>query len=356
MQLVENITMTEAKTVIQAIQWTGEGLRLLDQRLLPFEESYLLAKLSGDVATAIRNMQVRGAPAIGISAAYAVALSVRTHLQHPDWWERVQQDMSELGHARPTAINLDWALVRMAKVIEGFHENVNDELVSALLTEAERIHQEDVSANLHMAEAGVTLLPEGVRVLTHCNTGALATGGHGTALGVIRTAWAENKLAHVYAGETRPWLQGSRLTAWELQREEIPATLLCDGAAASLMQQGLVDWVIVGADRIVANGDVANKIGTYSLAVLARHHGLKFMVVAPTSTVDMSIAKGADIPIEHRPATEILCIGDDQEKLSGIDGWNPGFDITPAELIDYIVTETSTVVEPDRQKMRGAFR
>lgn len=348
--------MTEKIARIQAIQWTDEGVRLLDQRLLPFEEKYLLARSSTEVAAAIRDMQVRGAPAIGIAAAYGVVLSARAHLQKADWWELVQADMNELGQARPTAVNLDWALVRMAKVVELAPERVGDELLAALLAEAEMIHQADISANLHMAEAGAALLPDGVRVLTHCNTGALATGGHGTALGVIRTAWAQKKLAHVYADETRPWLQGSRLTAWELQSEGIPATLLCDGAAASLMQQGMVDWVIVGADRIVANGDVANKIGTYSLAVLARQHGVKFMVVAPTSTVDMSIGKGADIPIEHRPADEILCINDNEAGLTDIAGWNPVFDITPAELIDCIVTEISTVEQPDKQKMRAAFR
>ncbi|HEX7026475.1 MAG TPA: S-methyl-5-thioribose-1-phosphate isomerase, partial [Gammaproteobacteria bacterium] len=229
------------------------------------------------------------------------------------------------------------------------------DLRAALLEEAERIHGEDIVANHQMAVYGARLLEAGSRVMTHCNTGALATGGHGTALGVIRTGYAGGKISRVYAGETRPWLQGARLTAWELQREGIPVSLLCDGAAASLMRQGNIDWVIVGADRIAANGDVANKIGTYGLAVAARHHGVKFMVVAPASTVDMKVAQGVDIPIEHRPAEEVTRLGGAAIAAGGIDAWNPVFDITPAGLIDALVTEKGVIEQPDSAKMRQYF-
>lgn len=349
--------MHQTEPRIQPVKWVDGKLHLLDQRLLPFEEQYLVLDRCADVVAAIRDMAVRGAPALGITAAYAVVLSVQQHAEQADWRQLIVNDIAKISSARPTAVNLSWALTRMSKMLDLAGEHGGEQSrVDLFLAEAQKIHQQDISANLHMAEAGANLMAEGARVLTHCNTGALATGGHGTALGVIRTAWAQGKLQQVYADETRPWLQGSRLTAWELQREEIPATLICDGAAASLMQQGKIDWVIVGADRIAANGDVANKIGTYNLAVVARHHGVKLMVVAPVSTIDMSVASGDDIPIELRSADEILCIQDGAKQLRGIDGWNPVFDITPAELVDYIVTETTTVTEPDRQKMRAAFR
>jgi methylthioribose-1-phosphate isomerase len=344
--------MNLLKQNIQAIQWDNGELVLLDQRMLPVEEVYSRFSTSHAAADAIRDMVVRGAPAIGITAAYAVVLSAQEHRHRSDWREAVLEDLNVLQQARPTAVNLAWALARMKK-------RLNAELiepVTELLREAMAIHEEDIAANQHMAEAGATLLLPGCRVLTHCNTGALATGGYGTALGVIRRAWEKDKLERVYADETRPWLQGSRLTAWELQREEIPVTLLCEGAAASLMQQGLVNWVIVGADRIVANGDVANKIGTYSLAVLARQHQVKFMVVAPSSTVDMTITKGGDIPIEYRSAEELTRFGETRIGVSNIDAWNPVFDITPAELIDYIVTEKAVVERPDKAGMRAAFR
>lgn len=317
---------------------------LLDQRLLPVQEVELAFDDAPGVAGAIRDMVVRGAPAIGIAAAYAVVLSARQHAKRRPgaWLEGVQQDIGVLLESRPTAVNLHWALARMSRLTQTVDRG---DPVPGLLREALAIHDEDRAANLRMAEYGAALLPEDATVLTHCNTGALATGGYGTALGVIRRAHAEGRLKHVYASETRPWLQGARLTAWELAKERIPVSLLVEGAAASLMQSGRIDWVIVGADRIVANGDVANKIGTYSLAVAARHHGVKFMVVAPTSTFDPKLAAGSDIPIEHRPVEEITRII--QQNYRDVTGWNPVFDVTPAGLIDAIVTERGVVTRPD---------
>jgi methylthioribose-1-phosphate isomerase len=330
---------------VRAIEWRDGFLRLLDQRRLPASEEYLDCHDSAAVARAIAEMAVRGAPAIGIAAAYGVVLAADAGP------ERVREAIELLGRSRPTAVNLHWALNRLRKVLAA---GVPD-LRAALLEEAERIHREDLAANRQMAAYGAGLLQAGSRVMTHCNTGALATGGHGTALGVIRTAYADGKITRVYAGETRPWLQGARLTAWELQREGIPVALLCDGAAASLMQQGKVNWVIVGADRIAANGDVANKIGTYNLAVAARHHGVKFMVAAPAGTVDMKVAQGGDIPIEHRHAEEVTRLGGMAVAADGIEVWNPVFDVTPAGLIDALVTERGVIEQPDAVKMRRCF-
>lgn len=337
---------------VQSIRWRDDTLQLLDQRLLPHEEVFLNFSACSEVAEAIKNMVVRGAPAIGIAAAYAVVLAAQNHYGNEGWKEAILREVHALRESRPTAVNLSWALSRMQKRLDG----TGEQPVIELLDEAQAIHEEDVTANLHIGEAGAKLILEGSRVLTHCNAGALATGGYGTALGVIRSAWKEAKLQTVYADETRPWLQGARLTAWELQREGIPVTLICEGAAASLMQQGMVDWVIVGADRIVANGDVANKIGTYGLAVLARQHGVKFMVAAPTSTIDMTTPRGSDIPIEYRAAAELTVVGSSSVGPQDVAVWNPVFDITPAELIDYVVTENTTLEAPDKERMRAAFR
>lgn len=334
-------------TNVRAIEWRGDFLRLLDQRRLPGSEQYLDCHDSAAVAEAIRDMAVRGAPAIGIAAAYGVVLAAKGDAGPG----QVRQAIDLLARARPTAVNLHWALSRMREVLAAGTAG----LQPALLEEARRIHEEDIAANLQMAAYGAALLQPGSRVMTHCNTGALATGGHGTALGVIRTAYAAGNISRVYAGETRPWLQGARLTAWELQRDNISFALLCDGAAASLMREDGIDWVIVGADRVVANGDTANKIGTYSLAVAARHHGVKFMVVAPASTVDMNVAQGGDIPIEHRPAEEIIRLGGQEVAAAGIEAWNPVFDVTPAGLIDALVTEKGVIEHPDPAKMRQRF-
>ena len=295
-------------------------------------------------------MVVRGAPAIGISAAYAVVLAARQrYVEAPDDWKcGTETDLSLLAEARPTAVNLRWALQRMRALIERYSDG---DPVAQLLAEARAIHEEDVAANRAMGELGAELIEKRTSVITHCNAGALATGGYGTALGVVRSAHAADHIDRVYADETRPWLQGTRLTAWELARDGIPVTVLADGAAASRMAQGGIDWVVVGSDRIAANGDVANKIGTYGLAVAARHHGVRVMVVAPTSTIDMSAATGADIPIETRAAAELLSWGGVSLSAPEVQAWNPVFDVTPAGLVDAIVTERGVVLRPDAKKM-----
>ena len=337
-----------------AMRWHGDSLELLDQRLLPTEEHWITAEGASGVAQCIADMVVRGAPAIGISAAYGVALAAR-HSGSGDWQAEIQQAIRELSASRPTAVNLFWALARMEQVFNRC-ESLND-ATERLAMEAVRIHEEDLAANLAMADHALKVIsPEqAISVLTHCNTGALATGGYGTALGVIRRLHEAQLLERVYADETRPWLQGSRLTAWELCRDGIPVTLNADGAAAAIMATGKVKWVIVGADRITANGDVANKIGTYSLAVLARHHKVGFMVVAPSSTVDMSLESGKDIPIEERDGIEVREIRGITLAPTGVEVFNPVFDVTPAGLIDAIVTEKGVVRNPDITGMRALF-
>jgi methylthioribose-1-phosphate isomerase len=332
---------------VRAIQWHDDKLLLLDQRLLPAQETWLELNSASEVADAIRDMVVRGAPAIGITAAYGVVLSAQQYSgQGSGWLSRVQQDMEVLADARPTAVNLSWALERMRNALQQPAIDVDQ-----LLQEARTIHEEDIAANYRMGELGSALLDDNIAVLTHCNTGALATGGYGTALGVIRSGFSQGKIHQVYADETRPWLQGSRLTAWELLQDRIPVTLLVEGAAATLMASGKVQWVIVGSDRIAANGDVANKIGTYALAVLARYHGVRFMVAAPSSTIDMDTASGSDIPIETRASDEILQLAGQTIAAAGADAWNPVFDVTPASLVDAIVTERGVVQAPSLDKM-----
>jgi len=337
-------------TTVHAVQWRDGALYLLDQRTLPLTETFIEIPDAATAAKAIRDMVVRGAPAIGITAAYAVA--VAAGLRYADnaqtWKQAIAADLDLLAEARPTAVNLVWAVNRMRQEIDAMGAG---DPVPALEQLAFRIHEQDLAANRRMGELGRALLGEQVAVLTHCNTGSLATGGYGTALGVIRSGYASGQIREVYADETRPWLQGARLTAWELLQDRIPVTLLSEGAAAHLMKTGKVQWVIVGSDRIVANGDVANKIGTYSLAVNARFHGVKFMVVAPTSTVDMNTASGADIPIEQRPAEEVLGCGGHRVAAEGAAAWNPAFDVTPAELVDAIVTERGVVEAPNAKKM-----
>ncbi|MEC7377531.1 MAG: S-methyl-5-thioribose-1-phosphate isomerase, partial [Pseudomonadota bacterium] len=306
------------------------------------------------VAQSIRDMVVRGAPAIGISAAYGVALAAR-HAGGGDWKAEIKQAIRELAASRPTAVNLFWALQRMERVFHACHSL--DEAVKRLASEAEAIHREDVEANVAMADQALELmaLEKPVSVLTHCNTGALATGGYVTGLGVIRRMHEKKLLKEVFADETRPWLQGSRLTAWELARDQIPVTLNSDGAAASILARKDVRWVIVGADRITANGDVVNKIGTYSLAVLARHHRVRFMVVAPSSTVDMSLASGAEVPLEERDGAEVREIRGIPLAPEGVNVFNPVFDVTPASMIDAIVTEKGVVHSPNITGMKALF-
>jgi methylthioribose-1-phosphate isomerase len=322
-------------SAVQPILWTREQLRLLDQRALPQEVRWLDCRGAADVAAAIHDMAVRGAPAIGIAAAYGLVLAVRADA---DGFERAA---AVIAASRPTAVNLRWALERMRGVWLASPD------VAQLEAEAVRIHEEDLAQNLTIGRLGAELLPSGARVITHCNTGALATGGHGTALGVIRSGWTANRLAMVYNTETRPWLQGARLTAWELQQEGIPARLIADGAAAHLMSREKIDWVIVGADRIAANGDTANKIGTYALAVAAKRHGVRFMVAAPSGTFDLRCPSGREIPIEERPGTELTGFRGQGVAPAGFDAFNPVFDVTPAELIDAIVCERGVIEAPD---------
>jgi methylthioribose-1-phosphate isomerase len=337
------------KSSIQAIHWTGSSLQLLDQRRLPHEEVYLDYQEATAVADAIRDMVVRGAPAIGITAAYAVVLAAQQHVSASpgNWHAPLMRDIQRLSEARPTAVNLVWALERMQQRLS----RAGDDPVAALLGEAKRIHQEDIDANIRMGEEGAGLIQRGDSVLTYCNTGSLATGGYGTALGVVRSTWAAGKLARVFAGETRPWLQGARLTTWELIRDGIPVTLITDNAAAFLMQKQQVQWVITGADRVAANGDVINKIGTYQLAVVCRYHGVKMMVVAPLSTLDMGMPDGRQVVIEQRPEAEVLEQAGRRIAANGATAWNPAFDVTPATLVDYLVTEAGVITAPDREKL-----
>jgi len=371
---------------IRAVAFVDGALRLLDQRRLPAEETYLLCTDADSVAAAIRDLVVRGAPAIGIAAAWGVVLEARRLAAQGSslTLDALEPAMQRLNASRPTAVNLAWALQRMRRAgaqvprSPGMDESGSragaqvprspaldgsasgeverrNALVQALTSEAQRIQDDDLAANRHMGELGAALIAPGSGVLTHCNTGSLATAGFGTALGVIRAGYSGGRIAQVYAGETRPWQQGARLTMWELTRDAIPAKLIADSAAAHLMKSGAVQWVVVGADRIAANGDTANKIGTYQLAISARHHGVKFMVVAPASTVDMQTADGSHIEIELRDPTELFGIGGARNVIAGADAWNPVFDVTPSELIDALVTERGVIERPDADKMRALF-
>ena len=324
----------------ETLQWRDGSLILLDQRVLPGDVHHLVCRDVETVAVAIETLAVRGAPAIGIAAAYGMVLAARAGGRNA-----LAGAEERLARTRPTAVNLFWALERMlAKSrFEG-----DATLAEGLLDEAVRIHEEDITMNRTMGANGAALLPQRCAVLTHCNAGALATGGYGTALGVIRAAVSAGKDVRVYADETRPVLQGARLTAWELREEGIPVTLVCDGMAGALMASGRVDAVIVGADRIAANGDVANKIGTYGVAVLARHHGIPFYVAAPTSTFDPSLPHGAAIPIEERNGEEVRSFGGARTAPEGIPVWNPAFDVPPGALITAIISEESVTFPPYR--------
>lgn len=327
---------------VRAVQWRGDHLRLLDQRLLPQEERWMDCRAAAAVTQAIKDLAVRGAPAIGIAAAWGVVLAAQQGAP-------LDAALAQLRAARPTAVNLMWALDRMkARIAAGAD-------AQALEREAQAIQDEDLAANRHMGELGAALIAPGSGVLTHCNTGSLATAGFGTALGVIRAGVAQGRIARVFAGETRPWQQGARLTMYELVRDGISAKLIADSAAAHLMKSGAVQWVIVGADRIAANGDTANKIGTYQLAIAAKHHGVKFMVVAPSSTVDMATASGEQIEIELRDPAELFAVGGRRVVVQGAEAWNPVFDVTPASLIDAIVTERGVIERPTAAVMRALF-
>lgn len=336
---------------IKPVEWREGVVRILDQTQLP--ERVVIDEYDDwrGVAEAIRSMKVRGAPAIGIAAAYGLALA---SLSFPDEMEAFRKAFGEVAHAfaqtRPTAVNLFWAIERLQRVVQ--QSASATEARQRLLEEAHAILREDEEADHRMAEYGVALLPDNARVLTLCNTGALATAGIGTALGIIRIAYQKGKLAHVYACETRPRLQGLRLTAWELLQEGIPFSAIADSSAGILMAQGQVDAVIVGADRIARNGDTANKIGTYTLAVLAHYHRIPFYVAAPVSTLDLSLPSGDAIPIEHRDPTELTHIGGILIAPTGTPVWNPAFDCTPAALITAIITERGVAYPPYEPSLR----
>ena len=335
---------------IAPVRFAGDRLVLLDQTALPVHEVEREYTRWEDVAEAIRSLVVRGAPAIGVAAAFAVVLAAQS--SRATTTDALIADLEPalkgLAATRPTAVNLFWALDRMRRTGEALRGRSVDEARGRLAAEAEAILAEDLAANRALGEHGAGLLPRDARVLTHCNAGALATSGYGTALGVVRSAHAHGKLAMLWVDETRPVMQGSRLTAWECMRDGIPHRLIADVAAASVMARGEVDLVVTGADRIAANGDTANKIGTYALAVLARHHGLPFYVAAPFSTIDPALASGAEIPIEERDAAEVRRVGSQQTAPEGSPVYNPAFDVTPAELIAAIVTERGVFRPPYR--------
>ena len=336
----------EGATTLRPIAWRDGKVALIDQTRLPLEEVWLEIDDYRDVIEAIRNMRIRGAPAIGVAGAYAVALAAAELSDYDD--DRLRAAAAEIADARPTGANLAWAVRRMMAAAE------RDRSPKALAAEAARIQDEDEAANLSIGRYGADLMPSGGNVMTHCNAGALATGGYGTALGVIKTAWADGKIGHVFVTETRPLLQGARLTAWELKRGEIDSTVLPDSAAGQLIRRGQVQAIVVGADRIAANGDVANKIGTYSLAVLARENGVPFYVAAPTSTVDLSLASGDSIPIEERSADEVSHFGDRRVVPEGINVLNVAFDVTPNRYVAAIVTERGAIGAPFREGLTKA--
>jgi methylthioribose-1-phosphate isomerase len=342
--------------MVATLTWTPEGVRFIDQTKLPLEEGYVLATTYEQVAEAITAMVVRGAPAIGVSAAYGVALGAmrtkaRTAAEFAPEFSRI---CAHLAATRPTAVNLFWAIDRMRAVFAALQAAGAPlaQIQEKLLAEANAMYDEDIAACKAIGAHGEALLPESGGVLTHCNAGALASCGYGMALGVIRAAVERGKRIHVYADETRPFLQGARLTAWELMADGIPTTVICDNMAASLMQQGRIQAVVVGADRIAANGDTANKIGTYGVAILAREHGIPFYVAAPWSTIDLATPTGDAIPIEERPAREVTHHAGKQIVPEGVGICNPAFDVTPARYISAIVTERGVMLAPYEESLK----
>ena len=335
---------------MEAIRWEDSALYLLDQTRLPAEERWLAYTDYREVVKAIRTMVVRGAPAIGIAAAYATVLAAQENACKADFPAAMSRAKETLAASRPTAVNLFWALDRMEKL----WLSVGPDL-PRLEAEARAIHREDVQMNETMGKAGAELVTQGARILTHCNAGALATGGYGTALGVIRAAHAQGKVSMVYADETRPLLQGARLTAYELVRDRIPVTLICDDMAGYLMAQGKIDLVVVGCDRMAANGDFANKIGTYSLAVLAKYHGIPFYTALPSSTIDRSIPNGGHIPVEQRGGEEVTGFAGVQTGPAGVQTWNPAFDVTPHELLTAVITERGVLRPPFDRELADLF-
>lgn len=344
--------------MIKTVEWTSEGIRMLDQRLLPTEETYLMLRSYEEVAEAIKNMVVRGAPAIGVSAAMGIALgasqSVGTSVA--DLESDFNYICDLMSRTRPTAVNLFWAIEKMREALRHFKAETDDVKVikKQLIEEAQKIFREDLEANRALGRFGGELLPDEGTVLTHCNAGALATAGdYGTALGVIRGARDAGKRIAVIADETRPFLQGARLTAWELAKDDIPVTLITDNMAGHVMKQGKVDAVVVGADRIAANGDTANKIGTYMVAVLAKQHNIPFYVAAPISTIDLTLSTGDQIPIEERASDEVTHIRGTQLAPEGIEVHNPAFDVTPHEFIAAIITDKGVAREPFQTTLKA---
>lgn len=349
--------MSKIGIKVETLRWVDDHLEMIDQRILPREFVYISHWSALEVAESIKTMVVRGAPAIGCAAAYGVALeALRLEMQTSQDFRFGLEDAFEfLGASRPTAVNLFWALKRMREVWAGCANQVPSQIAKRLLEEAHQITSEDVAINKAMGGYGAELLPDGARVLTHCNAGALATAGHGTALGVIRSAVESGKKISVIADETRPFLQGARLTSWEMVQEGIPTTLISDGMAGHLMATGCIDAVIVGTDRVAANGDVANKIGTYMVAVLAHRHKIPFYVACPLSTIDMNIDEGSQIPIEERDPNEVLGFGGVRIAADGVLIRNPSFDVTPADLVTALITEKGVVRSANRQKITALF-
>jgi methylthioribose-1-phosphate isomerase len=340
--------------MIHTLEWTESGVRFIDQTKLPAEETYVTCKTYEQVADAIRNMVVRGAPAIGVAAAMGIALGVKNSKAEnvSELKQEFNQICDVLGKTRPTAVNLFWAIRRMREKFELLRVRPLPQIKQALIKEAQRMHAEDIAANQAMGRFGATLMPANGGVLTHCNAGALATCGYGTALGVIRAAIEQGKKIHVYADETRPFLQGSRLTAWELMKDGIPTTVISDNMAGAVMKEGKIGAIVVGADRIAANGDVANKIGTYTVAVLAKENAIPFYVAAPFSTVDLETPDGSKIPIEQRNPKEVTHIGGKQMVPEGVQVENPAFDVTPAKYVAAIITERGIARAPYGESLR----
>jgi methylthioribose-1-phosphate isomerase len=343
---------------VEALRWRGDRLELIDQRHLPSRFEYTSCSSAAEVAEAIRSMVVRGAPAIGCAAAFGIALEAirQRSLPRGEFDAAMEAAFKQLAESRPTAVNLFWALQRMRAVLSGAGRDDPNSVAGKLADAAQELHRADIETNRAIGLAGAEFVPDGARVLTYCNTGALATAGHGTALGVVRSARDQGKRVSVIASETRPYLQGARLTAWELVQEKIPVTLITDNMSGHLMRLGKVDLVIVGADRIAANGDVANKIGTYTLAVLAQRHRIPFFVAAPLSTIDLSTSNGDAIPIEERGASEVTGYAGVRWAPEGVAVANPAFDVTPAELVGRLFTERGAIARPDSRKIRALFR
>jgi methylthioribose-1-phosphate isomerase len=341
--------------MIQTLEWTPHGVVFIDQTKLPTEEVYVTCTAHQQVADVIRNMVVRGAPAIGVAAAMGIALGVQNSKAETgaELKKEFDQICEIIRQTRPTAVNLFWAIRRMTEKFEHLRVRPIPQIKDALIEESKRMHAEDIAANRAMGSHGATLMPASGGVLTHCNAGALATAGYGTALGVIRAAVEAGKKIHVYADETRPFLQGSRLTAWELMKDGIPTTVISDNMAGAMMAQGKIGAVVVGADRIAANGDVANKIGTYSVAILAKEHGIPFYVAAPLSTVDFDCPDGSKIPIEQRNSREVSHIAGKQMVPDGVEIENPAFDVTPAKYVAAIITEKGVARAPYTESLKN---